>query len=257
MSTPASSRVAWDTLDCRPDDGLGARATIGLIALSIDGIIESELRRFLDVDGVELFTTRLAPSSDTSPDGLRQLRADIPRTAATLLPGRKLDVIAFGCTSGAMAIGPGSVAARIGDIRPGTPVVDPISASLAALAHVGVKRAGVLTPYVDSVNAVVADYLSASGLVIGAAGSFKQLPPVINRISEADVRDAAITLGQRDVDGVFISCTGLRCAGVIAEIEDAIGKPVIASNQALAWDILRAAHLPTRLPGFGRLFADA
>jgi len=62
-------------------------------------------------------------------------------------------------------------------------------------------------------------------------------------------------VGQSDaVDGVFISCTSLRAAGIIEQAETALGKPVTASNHALAWHLLRLAGIKDEVEGFGRLF---
>jgi maleate isomerase len=36
------------------------------------------------------------------------------------------------------------------------------------------------------------------------------------------------------VDAIFVSCTSLRIAGLIPELQAAIGKPVISSNYAMA-----------------------
>jgi maleate isomerase len=48
--------------------------------------------------------------------------------------------------------------------------------------------------------------------------------------------DAAINLGRDDsVQGIFMSCTNLRTLGVIDEVSQMLGKPVLSSNQALAW----------------------
>jgi maleate isomerase len=45
----------------------------------------------------------------------------------------------------------------------------------------------------------------------------------------------------------------LRCSSVIDQLERDIGKPVVASNQALAWDVLRLAGVREQVRGFGRL----
>jgi maleate isomerase len=60
-------------------------------------------------------------------------------------------------------------------------------------------------------------------------------------------------LGQGDVDAVFISCTALRCSSVIQRIEDDIGKPVVTSNQALAWHCMRLGGYLKPVAGFGVL----
>jgi maleate isomerase len=54
---------------------------------------------------------------------------------------------------------------------------------------------------------------------------------------------------------VFVSCTSLRLAEAVAEIEAELGKPVTSSNHAMAWHALRLAGVADALPQFGRLFA--
>src|SRR5690606_27062998 len=54
-------------------------------------------------------------------------------------------------------------------------------------------------------------------------------------------------------DALFISCTAVRAASVAAEIEQAIGKPVVSSNLATAWQCLRICGDQTARPELGRL----
>jgi maleate isomerase len=243
----------WPTLPCDFDDALAGRAAMGLLALASDGVIESELRKFLPGDGVAVYTTRLPRIPDTTPPSLRLMEQGIAECTGRLLPGRRLDALAFGCTSAAMVIGPDAVTAKVHEVRDGVAVTDPVSASLKALASLRTLRVAVLTPYVDSVNAEVASYLTQNGLTIVDCASFKQMSGAINRITEADVYRAGVHLARGDTEAVFISCTGLRCSSVIDQLERDIGKPVVASNQALAWDLLRLAGVKDKVRGFGRL----
>ena len=43
---------------------------------------------------------------------------------------------------------------------------------------------------------------------------------------------------------------------LIAELEAELGKPVVSSNQATFWNVLRTLKLNTRIKGFGRLLED-
>ena len=43
---------------------------------------------------------------------------------------------------------------------------------------------------------------------------------------------------------------------IIDRLEQRTGKPVITSNQALAWDALRLAGIDDPVTGFGRLLSD-
>ena len=77
----------------------------------------------------------------------------------------------------------------------------------------------------------------------------------VGKINEASILDAAIVVGQDPrCDSVFISCTSLRSARVIALAEEKLGKPVTASNHALAWHLLRLAGVADQQAGAGLLF---
>jgi len=113
----------------------------------------------------------------------------------------------------------------------------------------------VLTPYIDSVGDVVVSHLTASGFEIVTQASFKKPgDPDIARLAPRSIAQAAIALGSDTrIDGIFISCTALRESGVLAKMERVIRKPVVSSNQALAWHCLRLAGHDDSLFGGGRL----
>ena len=56
------------------------------------------------------------------------------------------------------------------------------------------------------------------------------------------------------VDALFISCTSLRVAEAVANLERRIGVPVTSSNHAMAWHCLRLAGIDDVVPAGGRLF---
>ena len=51
-----------------------------------------------------------------------------------------------------------------------------------------------------------------------------------------------------------MSCTSLRTFGVIASLEAQLGRPVVSSNQAFIWHLLRLASIEDRVPRLGPLF---
>ncbi len=245
----------WETMPCTPDEGPARTAAIGLITLANDVVIERELRTFLaPVEGAAVFASRIPLMLKLTPEGLRDMEAHIPSAVELIVPNDRLDVMVFGCTSGSMTIGPERVAAAVHRARPGIAVTDPVSAALKGLKALGARRIALLTPYPDAVNDVVATYVGAQGFDIAERASFKQPnDPAIARVPPEAIYKAGLELGRRNVDAVFISCTALRCSSVIERIEQAIGKPVVTSNQALAWDCLRLAGCKTAVKGYGRL----
>ena len=75
------------------------------------------------------------------------------------------------------------------------------------------------------------------------------------RVAPESILAAAVALARGPVDGVFLSCTGLRTAGILAAVEAESGKPAVSSNQAPAWHLLRLAGSRHRPEGLGSLFA--
>ncbi len=146
MTERAKENGGWVALDCVLDGGPAARAAIGLIVLANDTVIEPEVRRFLPLPGVEVYSSRIPMARDVSPECLAAMAGELPRAVELLMPEHRLDVVAFGCTSGSMIIGPERITGIIEKVRPGVKVCNPVSASLAAFATLGVRRIGLSPP---------------------------------------------------------------------------------------------------------------
>lgn len=239
------------------DDGLGRRARIGLIVLATDQTIEHEWRQIMrDLDGVALHQSRIWNDARITPETLRQMESGLADSAALIMAGLPLAVVAFGCTSAAMVIGEERVFERLREARPEAAATTPITAAFAAFRALDVKRIAVLTPYRQDVNRALRAYIEARGFAVPVLGSFDEEDDLrAARIDIASIRVAAIDLGRDPgVDAVFVSCTSLRLAEAAAEIEAQLGKPVTSSNHAMAWHALRLAGIDDLLPRWGRLF---
>lgn len=237
------------------DGGVGARLYAGLIVLGMDQTIEYEFRRILSRPGVALHHARLKTGTYVDEASLRDCIEGIEATTDLILPGVELDVVAFGCTSATMVAGEEEVFRRVQLARPNVQVTTPVTAARAAFEALGMRKLALLTPYPDDINQGLRAYFMARGLEVPVMGSFNEPDDLkAARIRSDVIRDAAIRLGrEEDVDGVFVSCTSMRVADVADEIEAAIGKPVVASNQAMAWHCLRLGGVTEPIEGFGML----
>lgn len=128
------------------DQGVYARAAIGLIVLASDQTVEYEFRRIFDLPGVALFESRIYNDTTITPETLKAMEAGMTEAARLILPGIPLDVVAYGCTSGAMMIGDDKVAQLIHQARPGVACTSPMKATLAAFEALGARRIALLTP---------------------------------------------------------------------------------------------------------------
>ena len=236
------------------DGGPARHGAIGLVALATDHVCELDLRRIIPQDRLPLYVGRIAFAPEITVETLGAMRDGITGAASLILAGGRLDVIAYGCTSGTMVIGEDEVFARLRAARPGIACTTPPTAALAALKALGARRIAVLTPYTEGVNRRVRDYFTGRGLAIAAFGAFdKESDFEIAAIAPASIVAAARALDAPDIEAIFLSCTGMRGLAVIEELEAMLGKPVIASNQAMAWHALRLAGHDAPLAGFGRL----
>ena len=238
------------------DNGLGARAKIGLVVLQTDQTIEHEFASILRRDDVALYHARIPNAMDVTPETLRQMEADM-LVAAALLPAQfDFDVIGYCCTSGATMIGESRVDQILRGVHPKALTSNPLTACKAALNALGLKRIALVTPYAADVTSEMRDNLKAAGIAINAVASFNQSDDFkVARISSQSILDAVEQIGARDdCDGVFVSCTSLRTLPIIAAAEARLGKPVISSNQALAWHLMRLAGMDDGPDTAGQLF---
>lgn len=255
-----SVRLGYET-----DAGAGSRARLGLIVLHVDEIIEAEFRRLVDLDGVAVHVTRVRSGTEVTAQTLQAMGARIPEAARMLPPTVPPDVVGYACTSGATVIGPEAVARSIREARPvddpgtfaGARITDPLTAVKAACRALGVRRLGFVSPYIAAVSAAMRDALEADGLGIAAFGSFEQAEEHrVARIAPASIRDAILEVGRAaPCDAVFVSCTNARTLDVLAQAEERLGVPVLSSNQALAWHMLRLAGVGDCRAGLGTLFS--
>jgi len=235
---------------------------IGIIGLATDRVGIPDFEDFLAAASgrIAVFSTRIAMSPVATPATLAAMGAHLEAAAGLIVPHGRLDVVGFSCTSGTVAIGPDRVGAAITAARPGVAVSTPMQAGAKALQRLGARRIALLTPYLVPTAELVAGFFEAEGFSLAACATFELGgDPEMNRVTADCLIGAASDLAGRAgaSDAVFISCTGLRTFPVVARLEARLGRPVVTSNQALAWDCLRLAGVHDRLPGRGRLFAEA
>lgn len=242
------------------DGGVAPRAAIGLVVLATDQTIEHEFRQVINLPGVGFYESRIHNANEITPETLRAMEGGIADATRLILPGQKLDVVGFGCTSASMLLGEETIGRHIRAARPGVAFTTPVTGVFAGLRALGAKRIGVLTPYTDEVNAGIRSYVEgAGGFDVAVMGSFKEInDSIVARISPASIAAAAEALAaSTKLDAIFISCTSLRVVSYVAELEARIGVPVTSSNHGLAWHSLRLAGVDDKLPQFGRLFTLA
>ena len=235
------------------DAGPGAHR-IGLIALATDHATERDFMNMRPCDEVVIYTSRVRNINPCTVENLQTMAPLLTEAASLILPGTRLDVMAYSCTSASVVIGHDAVAERIRAARPGIPCVTPLSAAYAGFERMGVTRIAVLTPYVDEVNAMIARHIEGHGMELAGFTSFHMADDreMANLPPEA-IYEAALEADRADAEALFISCTAIRACDVVERLERTLGKPVVTSIQAMFWQSLRYAGYSRSIEGYGRL----
>jgi maleate isomerase len=227
---------------------------VGLIILATDHTTEPDFRRMVASERIGVYVARIPYANPTTPDNLRKMQPALSEGARLILPGEELDAICYSCTSASVVIGDAEVDAAIHRGKPDAPVVTPPQAAIRGLRALGARRINVLTPYTVETSRPMAAYFAAAGFDIA---SFTCLglddDREMARIAPEALIDVAREATAGEAEALFISCTALRAAIAVPEIERAIGRPVVSSNLATAWNCLRLCGDHGAWPEFGRL----
>lgn len=238
-----------------PGDARLHHPAIGLLELSTEVVTTAEIAAFMPGCRYGIYTSRVECADRIDVENLASMESQLERAAELLPAAELLDAIFYACTTGSAVIGPDRVASHIGRIRPGIPVFDPMSAVVAGLAAQNVRRIAIVTPYGSETNGMLAEFLASRGIELVSAITFNLMTGIeMNRLAPRDIYLAALQSNTTDAEAIFISCTGIRTSPILIDLEREIGKPVIASNQALVWQCCETLGLHRTDMDGGSLF---
>jgi maleate isomerase len=127
----------------------------------------------------------------------------------------------------------------------------------ALRAYGGIRRLGVITPYMPVGDRQVARFFTECGFeVVNLLGLKCASPQLVAHESKQRLRDAIIEVNQGKVDAIVQVGTNLAMAEVAAMAEFWLGKPVIAINTATYWYALRQYDIQDKVYGWGSLLAE-
>ncbi|MEM8979799.1 MAG: Asp/Glu racemase [Pseudomonadota bacterium] len=234
-----TSRVPYELSEDDP-----SAPPIGLIVLQADETMELEFRHAFRDHPSPIFVTRIASSPEVTTQSLGAMQAGLAAAADLLPKARPYPVVGYGCTSASAVIGSESVEKLVQRTCDTAAVTNPLRAAIACARDRGLSKLALLSPYIEEVNVPLREGFAQSGISTDVFATFGEAEEAkVVRISTASVVEAASKLGaDPNVEGVFLSCTNLRTLAAIPEIEARIGKPVLSSNQSLAWHIKRLSR---------------
>ena len=230
---------------------------VGLLALSTDLTIENDFQSICQKLPLDLFVNRIHNENPLTKENLMKMYDQIAPVTEKILPGQKINTIAYACTSGTITIGEDKVKEKVQLAKPGCYVTTPITSALKAFTEMNAKKIALFTPYPESVNKTILEYFNRKNINIISFSTFNiDLDEDIASVDPKHLLETLIKLDLRDADALFISCTALPALEILDEVEKKIGKIVLSSNQTLIWDILRSVGYKSSVQGYGKLLRN-
>ncbi|WP_254446510.1 Asp/Glu racemase [Ruegeria sp. HKCCD8929] len=178
-----------------------------------------------------------------------------------MISGVRPSAVLYGCTSATLTHGPSFDADLAARIKTGSGALSLTAAGslIAAIKAIGATKVGFSSPYVGEINDQAIAFLAENGIEtanradIGRElGNYGQ-----GELTPDEVFDLSCRADHPQAQAIVLSCTDMRSVEAIDRIEATLGKPVITSNQAMMFCLMRALDLPHHdgLPGhlFDRL----
>ena len=230
---------------------------VGLIALSTDQTIEKDFKKICFNLPVDIFINRIHNQNPLTKENLLKMREDLTSVANKILPDEKLKTIAYGCTSGTIAIGEDSVKEKILSAKPDCYVTTPVTSAIKAFKKMNINKIALLTPYPDAVNKTILEYFTRKNITVLSFASLNlKLDSEFANVDPDYILEISSTLDTKNVDALFISCTALPVLSIIDKLEKKIQKTVLSSNQTLIWDTLRSIGCNSTIKGYGKLLEN-
>jgi maleate isomerase len=136
----------------------------------------------------------------------------------------------------------------------------PACTSVLALNEIftltGVKRFGLVTPYLDDVQAAIVRNYARSGFECITERHLRLRDNFsFSEVSADEIRAMVRDAAKAKPDAITIFCTNLRGAPLVEELEAETGIPIYDSIATVVWKALRLVGADTRrIKGWGRLF---
>ena len=228
---------------------------IGLITLGSDFRIEKDFNNLIYGKDIDLYVNRIHCYNPLTNETLSKMADDITEVTKDILPGQKLDCVAYGCTSGTVAAGYDVIKEKVNLAKPEAKVTTPITAAIKALNKLDINQISIFTPYTKTINNSVVDYFEKENIKVNSLTYFDIDSDLdIGKVDEDHLFDVLSKIDLVDSEALFVSCTALPVLSIINKLEKRLNKVVLSSNQTLIWDSLNAINYKEKIDGFGKLF---
>ena len=245
-----------------PDDiAPERRVRIGMLTPSSNTVLEpvcAEMLRSAPEVSLHFGRFRVTEIS-LRPEATDQFAREAMLRAASLLSDAKVNAICWNGTSASwLGLNRDRDLCSAIAHSTGVPATSSVLAMFEILRKAGLKRVGLVTPYIENVQALIAKTFAAEGLSVvsdrrlGLSENF-----AFANVRAREIAEMIRGVAAEGAEAALVLCTNLRAAPLASSLENEIGVPILDSIATAAWGALRLAGVsPRRIAGWGRLFQE-
>jgi len=228
---------------------------IGLITLGSDFRIEKDFNNVIYGKDIDLYVNRIHCYNPLTNETLAKMADDITDVTKEILPDQKMECVAYGCTSGTVAVGYETIRSKINLAKPDAKVTTPITSTIKALKKFDIKKISIFTPYTKTINDSVVNYFKKENISVNSLTYFDIASDLdIGKVDENYLFEVLSKIDLEDSGALFVSCTGLPVLSIIDKLEKKMKKIILSSNQTLIWDALNLVGNKKPVLGYGKIF---
>lgn len=223
----------------------------GFVVPSVNTVLEDELRRhFPPALGYSIARVPLR-GGPSAADDLRKLPERAAAEAVKLVDAGVV-VVAVACMAASVAGGSADAdLARTVRTDGGVDVITAGGSALSALSELGARRVEVITPYQPWLHEWECSFFTRAGLDVVDIRLEHRTPESLATVPPSalarDIADSAAARGL--VDATIFSCANAALITELPSLSEALGRPVLSTNQMLARSVL--TYLGTDSAGTG------
>ena len=212
------------------------KAHVGVIVPAVNRVCEQQFHAYAPHTlGIHTMRARIAGKWSRSIEDLAPEIRHVTGYVAECHP----DLIVYNCTASSMKEGPAGER-RILEIMREASDIDAVSTSAMvseAFAALGVKSVVVISPYPNNDDIVA--YLTATNMQVASDVALKLPVSEYSEVTPDKWLEIACSHNVQYADAIFLSCAATTQIEAVAAIEKELGKPVVNSNQAVLWGVLK------------------
>lgn len=135
------------------------------------------------------------------------------------------------------------------------PTTTTSSSVIDAFKKLGIMKVSIAMPYHEEVSRTAVKFVEDNGIKVIKSKWLNKSGFDIAQVSKETLYNLVREVNEPESEAIFISCTNLHTIEIIEKLEHDFQKPVITSNQATMWNLLRLAKVNDKIEGYGQLLS--